>query len=219
MESPLPRPAVGALLSVLLAGCGGEGAPIPPGPDPWVDTAIEDSPGRRAFAPCASCHLADASGRPDGTVPRLAGQDAEVLAARLRRIRGGGIQLPVMLPFARALQEEEIELLADWLAELPAPLTIGHGDGLALSEGSAIFDERCAACHGPQGMGGPDLGAPRLCGQHAGYLARRLSPEDVATRRAMGPAMAAMAASLSEAGRLAVADFLSRAPCTTEAPP
>ncbi len=36
------------------------------------------------------------------------------------------------------------------------------GDGAAIERGKAIFDEQCAACHGPEGKGTPEMGAPNL---------------------------------------------------------
>ena len=49
-----------------------------------------------AYAHCASCHLHDGSGRPDGSIPRLNGQRRAVLENKLHRLRGGMMRLPVM---------------------------------------------------------------------------------------------------------------------------
>ncbi len=36
------------------------------------------------------------------------------------------------------------------------------GDTAAVERGKAIFEEQCAACHGPEGKGTPEMGAPNL---------------------------------------------------------
>ena len=50
-------------------------------------TAPADEPA--AYAHCASCHLHDGSGRPDGSIPRLNGQRRAVLENKLHRLRTG----------------------------------------------------------------------------------------------------------------------------------
>jgi cytochrome c553 len=137
------------------------------------DPAPADEPA--AFAHCASCHLHDGSGRPDGSIPRLNGQRKAVLQNKLFRIRSGLMRLPVMDPFARTLQPAEIAELAAYLSELPdtapAPSTTSREE---LATGAASYAEHCASCHGEHGEGHDGLFASRLCGQYAGYLERRL---------------------------------------------
>ncbi len=38
----------------------------------------------------------------------------------------------------------------------------GEADAAAAEKGKAIFAEQCAACHGEEGKGNPELGAPNL---------------------------------------------------------
>lgn len=161
--------------------------------------------------------MADAGGRPDGSVPRLAGQRAEVLTARLDALRDGTVDLPVMAAFARSLDAVEVDAVAVWLSVLPPPSDIGVGPGDDLRRGQALFAERCASCHGIEGEGAP--GTPLICGQHNGYVLRRLD-EIAGQRRADAhPAMAAVVAAMSATERAAVADFLSRGACAAPAPP
>ena len=61
-----------------------------------------------AYAHCASCHLHDGSGRPDGSIPRLTGQRRSVLENKLYRLRAGIMRMPVMDPYARTLAPNEI---------------------------------------------------------------------------------------------------------------
>lgn len=136
-----------------------------------------------AYVHCASCHLHDGSGRPDGSIPRLAGQRRAVLQNKLTRIRTGATRLPVMEPFAKALSPGELDAVAAYLSGLPdtrpeEPSVVIE----ALKRGRALYGEHCAACHGPDGEGHDGLLAPRLCGQHGPYLARRLQEAALETR-------------------------------------
>lgn len=185
--------------------------------DPWAVGAVPSDPdraaGKQVFSGCASCHLADAGGRVDGTIPRLAGQPAALLEQRLQALSDGSIQLPVMTPFARALSESEIRQVSEYLAGLPRPERVGVGSGLEITRGAEIHAESCLACHAADGMGQPALNAPRLCGQHAAYLLRRLNEMAGGDPRGADPAMTAIASGLSLEDRRAVSDYLSRGRC------
>jgi len=43
-----------------------------------------------------------------------------------------------------------------------------------VAAGAALFENECAGCHGPAGIGGKDGEYPRLAGMPAGYLAQQL---------------------------------------------
>ncbi len=134
-----------------------------------------------AYAHCASCHLHDGSGRPDGSIPRLAGQRQAVLENKLHRLRTGIARLPVMDPFARTLTPNEITEIAKHLSALP----VAESTARALRKverirGALRYALHCASCHGPNAEGHDGLFASKLCGQYAGYLYRRL--DEIATR-------------------------------------
>ncbi len=65
------------------------------------------------------------------------------------------------------------EAFDDWLAEQPT-----HAELAALEPGDPEAGEAhfasCAACHGSEGQGNPDLNAPRLVGLEPWYLERQL---------------------------------------------
>lgn len=195
---------------------------LPPSGDPWATRAGTDATlqaGAKIYAFCASCHLADGGGRPDGAIPRLAGQPAEIVAAKLESIRNGTTYLPVMAAFVNSLSPAEVKAVAAYIAALPAPKHLGHGDGKVLAQGEKAYAASCAACHGDRGEGNPALRAPRLCGQHAGYTVRRLDEVVRNTRGDANAGMAALAKPLSASERAAVADYLSRGPCDGAAKP
>lgn len=152
------------------------------------DEAPPDEPA--AYSPCASCHLHDGSGRPDGSVPQLNAQRRAVLENKLHRLRLGTLRIPVMDPFARAMTAEEVTEVATYLALLPQSTAVepASTDG-ERAEAASIFAEHCAACHGPNGEGNDGVMASRLCGQYAGYLDRR---HDEFRTGARGPADAIM---------------------------
>ena len=135
-----------------------------------------------AYAHCASCHLHDGSGRPDGSIPRLTGQRRSVLVNKLYRLRAGILRMPVMDPFARTLAPSEIAQIAEYLSELPAAGTPSDATEEERAQGASLYAEHCASCHGANGEGQDGLFASRLCGQYAGYLNRRLAEVAAGTR-------------------------------------
>jgi cytochrome c553 len=135
-----------------------------------------------AYAHCASCHLHDGSGRPDGSIPRLNGQRRAILENKLYRLRAGMTRLPVMDPFARTLAPPEVAEIAAYLSSLPETKAVRT----ELSEderakAGSLYTQHCASCHGANAEGNDGLFASRLCGQYAGFLERRLG--EIAARK------------------------------------
>ena len=188
--------------------------------DPWSVAAVPDDPtlaaGQQVFVSCASCHLADAGGRSDGTIPRLAGQDATILERKLRGLIDLSIDLPVMTPFARALSDTELLQVSAYLSSLPRPGEVGADPGERSERGGALYVELCLGCHAADALGQPVLNAPRLCGQHEAYLLRRLnemaSPTAV-KRRVTEPTMKTIVLALSVEDRRAISNHLARLEC------
>ena len=167
---------------------------------------IGDADAPPAYAHCASCHLHDGSGRPDGAIPRLNGQRQAVLESKLHRMRAGLTSLPVMAPFARTLSAREVTEVAAYLSGLPdtpAQLAVAPDD--TGSEGATSFGELCASCHGANAEGHDGLFASRLCGQYEGYMARRL---DEVRAGARGDADAVMRGVLEGLGERDLAPVL-----------
>ena len=78
-----------------------------------------------------------------------------------------------MRPMALSLtSEEDVKAVAHYVETLPP---VSHhsslpGDPIA---GQALY-ATCASCHGDNGAGNPDLGAPRIAGVDDWYLAEEL---------------------------------------------
>lgn len=113
---------------------------------------------------CAPCHGAGGAGRPG--YPVLAddvwlwgGSLDAIHQTLLYGIRSGHDETRVsdMPAFGKdgLLQREEIGAVTDHVLALA-------GQGEANAQGAQIFEEQCAACHGEDGTGNPELGAPNL---------------------------------------------------------
>lgn len=136
--------------------------------------------GKEVFETCVPCHNADGSGNPAVGAPNIAGMKAWYVEKELEKFRGGvrGMQFNDvegmrMRPMALSLtSEEDVKAVAHYVETLPP---VSHhsslpGDPIA---GQALY-ATCASCHGDNGAGNPDLGAPRIAGVDDWYLAEEL---------------------------------------------
>lgn len=127
--------------------------------------------GRAAFGDnCAPCHGSGAAGSKG--YPNLNDDDwlwggslEQVQQTILHGIRSNDPAAHVgdMLAFGRdgILQRPEVAAVADYvrsLSNLPVPAGVTPD----LAQGKEVFAANCAACHGDEGKGNPELGAPNL---------------------------------------------------------
>lgn len=117
---------------------------------------------------CAACHGAEGKGNPGypniAQSPMMWGDDTDAIAETIRvgiNSAHPETRYGQMLAFGRdqMLSGEQINQLTDYLVAL-------H-DGPAIapetrSEAETLFAENCAACHGEDGLGSTDTGAPNL---------------------------------------------------------
>ena len=128
--------------------------------------------GRPAFADnCAPCH--DAGGGGAKGYPNLVDNDwlwggtPDEIAQTIRHgVRAGddaGHQ-GSMPAFGRdgILKPNEVSTVADYVRSLSGLKTEPGAD---LARGAKIFADNCAVCHGPQGKGNREVGAPNLTDQ------------------------------------------------------
>ena len=141
------------------------------------DPVVQLTPGEVAWSSCAACHGANGEGNAALHAPRLAGQEDWYLRRQLDSFRSGkrgtqpgdtfGAQ---MVPLAAGISDEKV-LLSHIASLAPgAAVDPGAGDRTRGSAGFAL----CAACHGEQGDGKPELKAPRIANQHAWYIVQQL---------------------------------------------
>ncbi len=114
--------------------------------------------GERLFLnQCAQCHGSDAGGGKGFPNLRdsdwLYGGDPDTIKATITNGRNG-----IMPAFGAVLGDEGVRNVAHYvrsLSGLPA-------DGLKAQVGHTIFTQTCAACHGGDGKGNHQIGAPNL---------------------------------------------------------
>lgn len=132
---------------------------------------------------CQTCHgrLGDSV---TPTIPRLNGQHATYLAARLRAFLDPGSQDPhatdAMWETVRQVDDATLDKVAAYYdAQKPTP-ALASGTPALIAEGKAFYEKgnaservpACQACHGAQGEGGGQVA--RLAGQHGAYLKAQL---------------------------------------------
>ena len=120
--------------------------------------------GRAVFAEnCQPCHGAGGAGRPGG-YPVLADDDwiwggtpADILQTVRVGIRSGhkDARLGEMPRFSDQLKAPEVAAVADHVLSL-------SGKGAKNEAGAKLFAEQCVACHGDDGRGNKEMGAPNL---------------------------------------------------------
>lgn len=157
---------------------------------------------------CVGCHGRQGYSQHQ-QYPNLAGQPAPYLAAQLRRFASGERANPNMGPLAMTLSEADIQYLAEYFAKHPATANWSFKPDAALqAKGEKLVaNGGCAACHG-EGLMGHDQ-FPRLAGQGHEYLLAQLNDFAEGRRKDPSGAMTAIAATLSEDDRQALAHYLS----------
>lgn len=178
-----------------------------------IETSSEASeadggPWPRLTDACIGCHGAQGRSQHQG-YPTLAGQPASYLAAQLKRFASGERASPNMAPLAISLSEADIKQLSEYFAKQaatenlsfkPDPVLREQGEKLAANGG-------CAACHGEGLLGHEQF--PRLAGQGHDYLLTQLDAFAQGRRQDPTGAMTAIAATLSEGDRQALAHYLA----------
>jgi cytochrome c oxidase subunit II len=139
------------------------------------------SSGAALFQTCAPCHGEHAEGRSIAQAPALAGMEAWYTKRQLTKFRNGqrgahpedtyGLR---MRPIARSLNDNsEIDVISDWLAELPPQQQTTQSKGDA-AVGKTLW-AACAGCHGQNAEGLEAAGAPSLVGLQDWYIESQLS--------------------------------------------
>jgi Cu2+-exporting ATPase len=75
--------------------------------------ALADDRGAQIAAACAACHRVDGN---DRGIPSIVGQDEQSLAGALRAFKSGGRSSQIMQVMSRSLTDEEIGVIAHYLA-------------------------------------------------------------------------------------------------------
>jgi len=134
--------------------------------------------GAELFEQCAACHGPDGGGHVSGSIPRIAGQHYRVLVRQVIDFRHGSrwdFRMEGVATSHEVMPElQDIADVAWYASQLSRDGSRGIGDGEYVERGKALYADKCAECHGPEGGGDDKKGIPRISGQHAGYLARQI---------------------------------------------
>lgn len=166
----------------------------------------------RYQALCASCHLENGAGQPDGAFPQLAGQHPIVILKQLTDLRAGARDNPVMAPAIAkdTLTEQDMADIAGFLQLLPIPHDNGRGEGEFLEDGQRLYKKDCQSCHGRSGEGDAKTRTPVLAGQHFKYMLRQAQEIRDGKRKNGNPAMMEFIKSYTDTQIVAVTDWMSR---------
>jgi cytochrome c553 len=174
--------------------------------------------GKKAYELCATCHLENGWGKPDGSFPVIAGQHRKVLIKQLADIRARNRENPTMYPFTDPETIGGVQAIADvteyisTLAPNPQP---GVGDGKDLDKAEQVYKDNCMMCHGKEGQGNGDAFFPRLQGQHQAYLVRQMLWIRDGFRKNGNALMAEKLKPMDDAQISVLADYISRMPSAT----
>jgi cytochrome c553 len=135
---------------------------------------------------CQGCHAGAQSTK--AGAPRLNGQNAAYLAARIRSFRDPTVQSPhasfFMMDVNSSLSDAQVQAMARYFADQPA--TDAAPAGAAAAKGDRLYHQggdgvaACGGCHGAKGEGSAT--APRIAGQRSVYLRAQLEDFNMLTR-------------------------------------
>lgn len=162
------------------------------------------SAGRDRAIFCSYCHGVDGnSEQPD--YPNLAGQNATYLLEQIEKFADGRRKKPVMNALSETFSQDEKMLLAVYFAV--SPLKPANGDPAIAELGAPLYQNRCVACHGPDGRG--EKGFARLAGQKPDYVKKTLKGFRDGSDKRQNPLMRAVAGSLSDMQIEALAAYVA----------
>ena len=146
--------------------------------------------------------------------PRLAAQNENYIAKQLANFRSGERKSNTMQPMVAALAPQDMRALGAYFSRQksePHPTAdarlAARGMFIYRQGGAATEVAACIGCHDERGHGTENL--PRLAGQVASYLATQLRNFGARVRTNDNAVMHTIAARMTEAEILAVAEYLS----------
>jgi cytochrome c553 len=162
---------------------------------------------------CFLCHGMEGESATE-LFPRLAAQNEKYIAKQLANFKSGERRSEVMPRMVGALTPEDMRALGLYFSRQPSrphPPTDARlaAQGMVIYRrgGTATEVAACIGCHGERGHGSETL--PRLAGQVASYLATQLRNFGARVRTNDNAVMHSIAAKMTEAEILAVAEYLS----------
>lgn len=137
--------------------------------------------GRELFATCVPCHGDEGDGNEEYGAPAIAGLEYEYVETQLTRFREGsrgahpddaaGLRMRPMVQTLRS--DSDLRSVAAYVATLPPVSPARSLEGGDADRGRALY-ATCAECHGDDGRGSRERGAPDLTHASDWYLHRQL---------------------------------------------
>ncbi len=159
--------------------------------------------GKSKAMKCISCHgLKGVSSSPQ--FPNIAGQKEAYLLAQMEAFKNGSRPVAAKSALFGGLNSTDFADMGAHFAALPSGSAGSKADAVVIAKGKAGY-EVCASCHGANGEG-TDQG-PRLAGQNAVYLVKRLN--DYKNGAATDQNMKPFADGLSSEDMAALSEYLA----------
>jgi cytochrome c oxidase subunit 2 len=173
--------------------------------------AADTERGAQLFTNCTQCHGAQGQGDHLALAPAIAGLDSWYVESQLNLFRTGArgdnpqdIPGLRMRPMSRSLHsEEDVKLVAAYVASLPPAKAATVVEGGDAQRGSSTYQTLCAQCHGADGKGNQTMNAPALAHLNDWYLVSALERYKAGIRgtdpqNPNGPLMRGMAMALAD---------------------
>ena len=146
--------------------------------DPGLMAYVRED-GHRLFGDnCAACHGMDATGNPG--FPNLVDRDwlwggspeaiAHTIAVGVNSPAHSETRVSQMMAFGQdgILDNAAVLAVTDYVKALSDP-AYRKANAASVAKGRQVFADNCVVCHGEQGRGNPELGAPDLTDRHWVY--------------------------------------------------
>jgi cytochrome c553 len=167
----------------------------------------------RGVTACLTCHGPKGQSATD-TWPKLSAQHADYTVKQLKSFKEGSRPNPVMMGMSTALNEQDMQNIAAFLAKQPISQGVAQNKdtiklGRSIYHGgiAAKGEPACAACHSPTGAGIPSQ-YPLLGGQWAEYINAQLIAFREGVRKNSSQ-MTTIATKLSDQEMKAVSDYIA----------
>src|SRR5215471_6471483 len=161
------------------------------------------------LAPCLACHGAEGQSETEN-VPSLGGQPAPYTVIQLFMFREKMRLAEPMNEMAKALSDNDLQSVADFLAKQPAPKPpADSAHPPRLEHARALVEQNhCNVCHRPDFSGRENV--PRLADQREDYLLKTLRDYKSGARRGYDASMAEVLQPIDDAQLVEFAYYLAR---------
>lgn len=143
--------------------------------------SAETKEGKTVYQQCIACHGVNGEGNPVMQSPALAGQHKAYLLRQLMQYKSGARgahpddqQGKIMTGIAGTLDSDAMEAVSAYLSELPSASPREEQQTTTAEPGKAVYQNKCATCHGREAQGNKTLGAPRLSELDENYFIRQM---------------------------------------------